>query len=211
MEFKDKTEEYIMTCATYSILYANDTSCNEMLAIKPLIERTQDKELIKKYHAIEKRARKYLHGINEIASGHEWFLSDFNLEMDDMINPIRDRLETEIKNIFNSNVGVEDSLYPSIEMARTMAHIGYNNYRLATAIAGKHSNKVGLLKNCMIEGILEIPNIADDMAKWAYRKIDANIDFNDYHKLKEIIKELINKLSDFHKIIEYYTTANDNE
>lgn len=202
----EEREEQIMCCITYSILYANDIACNEVLALG-YKSHEMDKESKKIYGALAKRAKNYIRTINEIVGENSWFFSDFCSQMDEIFDPVHEKFNEVVKKVFREDVGGNHELLATIEIARTLVHISANHFRFAKNTAIHYSKQARLLDNCMLGGINEMPRIVDNLAKWAHRGIDKSIDLNSYPELVSATNELIDTFKSLKDVCESYQIA----
>lgn len=171
----------------YTMLYANDTACNCIRDIQPLIP-PHDKQALKIYGALKKRIRLYDQEICRIVKSDITLLADYNSYVDDTIDPLLRELYHTLCDTYIRN-GVQDAPYLArVELARAMTDLS------VTAISAIYHTLV----QRKIYGfpitkykLAEINNIMASYSQWAFRHIREEIDLNEPAKILQQIGEKI--------------------
>lgn len=199
---QDTTIDNAHLYCIYTMLYVNDMACNYTNIIKECIPQ-EDKEAKKIFGALEKRCNRYLRAINEICESGEVFYADYNSEIDDLISEDIEKYKNEIKVAYSKEEQPNIEYFTRIEMARTFIELSIVVIDdLISALKEKELPQ-GNMKSYKL---LELKSIINDFAKWAYRKVKDEIDFNEISGVTNALDSLTKKLCDyknFEKAYEY--------
>lgn len=162
--------------ATYTVLYVNDTVCNCVRLLSPMIAK-RDKETRKIYGALKKRANAHLRRLDKVLADKAAYYADFCGEMDDKCDPLLDNYKHTLERVFASSNVQDASYYAHIEMIRTITAY---SVKVIDALVDKIKEHTPLATRLRYWQLVEMPEIADNLAKWVYREIpaDVSIDFN---------------------------------
>ena len=194
-------EERLLLYATYTILYLNDTAC---FAIQQLSSRVpDDKESKKIYGALLKRSKQYLAKIDKIVDNKMDYYCDFCTEMDSICDEQLFAFKKSLQKAYAyANIENPD-YYATVETMRSMVDLAVE--------AGK--KVVSNLKSVIPQSKwllnyipAEILRVANNFAKWEYRKIPKNIvvDFNEESEVMQEFRKLSECLIDYNSFDKAY-------
>lgn len=190
---KDKKDSNVVLYCVYSILYANDLSCNMIQDLERFV-KCKDKETRKIYGALIKRVKKYKSMLYEIMGDAVGFFADYNENMDDINDENLTKFRTSIINFYKEQGFDDYEFLGYIEAAHTSLVFSNNVRNVVLDVAKQHEVDV---KRLYIYNLLELKKVMDDLSHWCYR-----------HVRKTLVEE-INLFQD-KGILENFAQMNEN-
>lgn len=190
---KDKKDSNVVLYCVYSILYANDLSCNMIQDLEKFI-KGKDKETKKIYGALIKRVRKYKGMLYEIMGDAVGFFADYNENMDDINDENLTKFRKSIINFYKEQGFDDYEFLGYLEAAHTSLVFSNNVRNVVLDVAKQHEVDV---KRLYIYNLLELKKVMDDLSHWCYR-----------HVRKTLVEE-INLFQD-KGILENFAQMNEN-
>lgn len=185
-------EAFALQLAIYNMIYVNDLACACIIDMKDNIGK-QDKETQKIYSALHKRQRQYENNIVKILGDDEiWRCADFNLRMDEHIQPLIKDLFDRIYNFLHIN-NVDNALFIALA-ERAYILLGYSvisiNKRINECL--KFNKDVVNLRSYELT---EMRDIAKNLCDWVSRRCKG-LDLNKSDDIMESYKKLDKTLTD---------------
>lgn len=185
-------ESFALQLAIYNMIYVNDLACACVIDMKDKICK-QDKEAQKIYGALRKRQRRYENAIVDILGEDEiWRCADFNLRMDEHIQPLIKELFDRIYNFLHIN-NVDNALFIALA-ERAYILLGYSvisiNKRINECL--KINKDVVNLRSYELT---DMRDIAKNLCDWVSRKCKG-LDLNKSNDIMESYKKLDKTLTD---------------
>lgn len=182
----------------YTTLYMNDAACNYVKEVQSFIDKN-DKEALKIYGALRKRAVKYLKHINTLFKDAIIYLAVYNENLDITSDRDIEKLCNSIALIYKKN-GINEN-YAKIETMRILIELSVG--------ACKESYKVmniGEMRTCY-EMLNDMARVVNNLWDWTLRRVkiprNTPLDIFEYksvNKRLEKVKENIFNASDFIRI-----------
>lgn len=189
----------------YTTLYMNDAACNYVKEVQPFIN-PNDKEALKIYGALRKRAVNYLKHINNFFKDAIIYLAVYNENLDITSDKDIEKLCNSIALIYKKN-GVDENL-AKIETMRILIELSVGACKESYKVM-----KVGEIHTCY-EMLNDMARVANNLWDWTLRKVrlqrDTPLDIFSYksvNKRFDKVKENIFNSSDFIRI--YNKMANE--
>ena len=189
--------------SVYTMLYSNDLACNYIKQIKELIP-SEDKEAKRIFGALEKRYKRYFRTIDKLCGKGLMFYADYNGEIDDIIDESKEIYIQAVKDAYNAKDAVNSEYYTRIEIARSFLDLSISTIDSICDDLSKNGKECSNLKTYRL---LDMQNIMKNFAKWAYRKIDFDIDFNEMESVTSSFDKFADILFDYRSFEKAYETA----
>ena len=185
-------ESFALQLAIYNMIYVNDLACACVIDMRDKIGK-QDKETQKIYRALSKRQRRYDKAIEEIMGNDEiGHCAEFNLRMDEHIQPLVEDLYDQIYNYLHIN-NIENAQFIALA-ERAYIVLGYSvisiNKRIKECL--KYNKEV---VNLHSYELTEMRDIAKNLCDWVSRKCKA-VDLNKSPEIMESYQKLDKGLTD---------------
>ena len=195
---------FALKICLYNMIYVNDLVCQCIQELRSKCSK-EDKESLKKIGALEKRIREYDSLMSKIVDDKIGFLADFNLYMDEQIQPKLECYRNSISKYLMENGAVNYVFIAYVEAARTMAEY---SIKIIEKRIDTLKTSIPDIKTMRSYRLMDIKRIIEDLSNWASRKVNC-INLNDstgiidsFGKLDEmlndanILAEAINKSSE---------------
>ena len=190
---KDKKDSNVVLYCVYSILYANDLSCNLIKDLEKFV-KNKDKETRKIYGALMKRVNNYKRMLYEIMGDAVGFFADYNENMDNINDKNLTKFRDSIINFYKAQGFDDYEFLGYLEAAHTSLVFSNNVRNVVLDVAKQHEVDV---KRLYIYNLLELKKVMDDLSYWCYR-----------HVRKTLVEE-INLFQD-KGILENFAQMNEN-
>lgn len=190
---KDKKDSNVVLYCVYSILYANDLSCNLIKDLEKFV-KNKDKETKKIYGALMKRVRNYKQMLYDIMGDAVGFFADYNSNMDDINDENLTRFRDSIVNFYKDKGFCDYEFLGYLEAAHTSLVFSNNVRNVVLDVAKKHEVDV---KRLQVYNLLELNKVMDDLSYWCYRHV------------RKMLVEEINLFQD-KDILENFAQMNEN-
>lgn len=200
------TESDIIRTCVYNIIYVNDLACACVVAMADKVKK-QDKETNRIFSALKKRQFRYDSLIKEILPNNMEFLSEYNMYMDEKIQPLMDEfikeMESTISKVTDSNI----EFIALTEVARTM--IGYSVLNVENRVQEcLKFNKDSV--NLRSYKLSEMLSAVESLSKWVVRHCNG-IDINKEKNVIQIYRKIDKALTNFEIINECINKAKEVE
>ena len=190
---KDKKDSNVVLYCVYSILYANDLSCNLIKDLDKFV-KNKDKETRKIYGALIKRVNNYKRMLYEILGDSIGFFADYNENMDNINDENLTKFRDSIINFYKEQGFDDYEFLGYLEAAHTSLVFSNNVRNVVLDVAKQHEVDV---KRLYIYNLFELKKVMDDLSHWCYR-----------HVRKTLVEE-INLFQD-KGILENFAQMNEN-
>lgn len=158
--------------AMYLTMYANDTACNCIYDIKPYVAN-KDKETIKIYGALKKRADSYFELVRKVIKIKGlYFIADFNGIIDEYVDSATEMLVKTIRGCLRKHNIEDDGLLYTTIVAHVLTDFAINNTRGFSSSLKRTDPKMRGLDNWTIT---EIQRVMTNFYLWVCRKIPNNV------------------------------------
>lgn len=197
-------EERLLLYSTYTILYLNDTACFSIYQLGS--EIPEEKEVKKIYGALLKRSKEYLEKINKIVDNKMDYYCDYCTEMDKICDEHFFAFQKSLQKAY-AYANVENAEYfATIETMRSMVDLAVEAGKKVVSSIDVALPKAKWLLNYLPNEMLRVAN---NLAKWEYRKIPKNIvvDFNEESEVIQKFRKLSECLIDYNSFDKAYRNA----
>lgn len=197
-------EERLLLYSTYTILYLNDTACFAVQQLGSNIP--EEKETRKIYGALLKRSREYLSQIEKIVDKKIDYFCDYCTEMDN----ICDEQYFVFKNSLQKSYAIANiknaEYFATIETMRSMVDLSVEAGKSVVSKISAALPKAKWLLNYLLVDMLRVAN---NLAKWEYRKIpkDIVINFNEDSDVMKEFRKLSECMIDYNSFDKAYRKA----
>ena len=158
---------FALKISLYNMIYVNDLVCQCIQELRGKCPK-EDKEALKKIGALEKRIREYDSLMSKIVDDKIGFLADFNLYMDEQVQPRVEDFRNAISEYLRLK-GVDNNVFIAyVEAARTMAEYSIKIIEKRIKVL---KNSISEIKSMESYRMIDIQKIIEDLSKWASRKV----------------------------------------
>lgn len=165
---------------TYTVIYSGDLSCNLVKDYKRYVNEN-DKEELKLYKALRKRAVNYLCMLNKHFKDSIEFIAEYNGIMDIVNDNDVEKFTKSIANVYERN-GVDGNL-AKLETIRVLIEVTTENTR-ASWLTLK-SDKLWIC----YEQMKDMGKVAQSLWNWKFRKVSIKADEPlDVYTKKSVVK-----------------------
>lgn len=204
-EITKEQEERLLLYATYTILYMNDMACFSIQQLSKDVMK-KDKESKKIYGALTKRTKTYLDKISRIVDNKMDYYCDFCTEMDNLCDDAYVLFKESLNKAYKDANIVGYEYMAKVETMRSMVELSVEAGKKVITSVSTVTPKAKWLGNYLF---VEMMRIANNFAKWAYRKVpqETSINFNEESDVMQKFKKLSECLIDFYSFDKAYRNA----
>lgn len=198
-----ENKDNIVIYAVYSMLFVNDMACNCIKDIEPFM-KDKDKETVKIYGALKKRAIKYLRQMGDICGEGMSFVAEYCSYIDEFNEENLSNLRNAIKNEYDK-AGVKDSDYLAhVEIARSMVEYSIS---LIDSLCKKMNEQKIDSRGLGWYRLTDVGRVMKNFTTWAYRHIDVEVNFNSNKELVSFFDRLNKEICSYKTFTEAYEYA----
>lgn len=192
------TVEHLTLTCLYGFLYANQIACDYVEELRDYAG-DMDKEAFKIWKAAQRRVNMYIRKLIQVIGKEKLeFFAEYNLSMDEAVQPKVEALKSCIKSTLDKNNGDDTDFLALISTAQML--VEYSNKFITNTINEfkKYNPELVSLRDWKQT---ELRDIIRNLSKWCYRKFPCDIDMS---KEPEYVKAYLEVNTVFHdrKIVE---------
>lgn len=203
--YKTFDDSFALKICTYNMIYVNDLACQCILELRGHCPK-EDKEALKKIYALGKRVREHDSLMAKIVDDKIDFLADFNLYMDEHIQPKVESFREAISHfLMRKNVGTYEFI-SYVETARTMIEYSIKIIDKRIANLRKFVPDISIMKNYRL---MDIQRVIEDLSNWASRKVQG-INLNDSPEILNSFSNVNEALTDANIIVKAINESSEN-
>lgn len=201
--FKEK-QENLLRFVTFSVTYFNDALCNEIKFLQPYA-KGKDKETIKIYGALLKRANDYLKTISKKIGDEIGNYSEYCSVMDELCDEKIKQLRNAIKQLLDERCIQDSEFIARVECIRMLAD---SNVFCTKALIEKSSTLNKETKKLSPYILEDVKRIARNLMSWVciYYKLPKDIDANT-NNISEILDDVEQTFVGYKNFTEAFTTS----
>ncbi len=177
MDIQELTQEHkemLMLYAMYTISYINDTACFSIQQLNKDV-MSKDKESKKIYGALLKRCSSYLNDLDEAIGDKIDTFCAYNETMDDICDDVYFDFRQTLMNAYKESQMDDYEYLAKVETMRTIVGLSVDICRDISTSIKQYIPEGDVFMN---HALLDIQRVANNFARWSYRKIPSDIKVN---------------------------------
>lgn len=173
----ERNQHKLLTYLTFQALYIDDTVCNSIKACQRYIA-SEDKETLKIYRALKKRADTYLRSVSSLMGNELEFFAAYCGAMDEVCDGKVEALRDALVAAFTSYNVPKPLLLAHVELVRCLSEVSVLLVGSYMAFDGGIKAETEKLKHYRLD---EIFRVATNLATWVqkFNRVDQQVNLKD--------------------------------